>query len=213
MNKIILILLLNFPVLWSQNTLNGTYCSSFNTGYGSTCILFQKNGLFEYKTSECLGLSDFGKGRYTFTDSVITLYFGTQTNEFKSNIIIENQGISATDSVSFTFKFLDNYELPINAFLLEESKQFKNLNNQADKNGHLNLHRPKNGLMEKYKAFFLGYELFEFGLGNEQDKKITIILAPAPPDTISDKILKLKVMDFNDDILITDKGKFSKVRE
>lgn len=206
MTKYFLTILTFSLVSCGTGKLQGIYCHSFNGGYDSTCMTFNKKGDFVYKTSGDLGTYLTGKGKYDLKDNVLKLSFEKDSVIQKSEMIIEDWSFrddEETDSIDLIFKVYDafNKELPLYATIFEESEDFANVN----ANGALTITKPKNRKAENYKIGFIGYETLEVVLTHDSTKEIKVTLYPAQPQVISDTIHSYILKDIEKGSFLTSK--------
>jgi hypothetical protein len=219
MKKILLIILLFISaVSFSQNELSGKFCHSFNDGFSGVCINFKNNNRFEYEVGGCLGVENFGKGKYQLKDNLLNLIFDKDSAQFQSNIKIETLEFrDRKDSIDLIFHIVEkaNPEEPLPAMIFQESDSYEfEKGRQTNNEGRLTITKPLNQKSEKYRVLFLGLERFEFTLENDHTKKVTIELAPEAPQIISDKVLTLPLRKITPDLFITENGEeYKKVEQ
>jgi len=198
--------------LFSQEKLIGNYCASYNSGYDAVCIEFFKNNRFEYRVSGCLGISDYGKGKFVLKKSELILKFDKIEQGFKSEIKISKISEKKTDSIYHKFKILDLQGLPLPVNVLKKSEPINYDKTQAGFDGNIIITNLKSNKPEKYEISFLGYERLPLTIENKNSQEITIKLAMEQPKPISGNIITLKVNEVKSEYFKVGKTIYKKLR-
>lgn len=210
MKKFYLIIFLFSLLSCGTNRLREIYCHSFNGGFDATCLTFNKDKTFTYKTSGDLGTYITGKGNYHLTNKTLKLEFDKDSVIKKSTIKIEDWSFrddKETDSVGLIFKVYDGYNkgIPLyGANISEESKKNSySKQNFVNRNGALTITKPKSDKTESYKISLLFYETAVVDLKHNSTKEISVTLFPEQPQKITDTTFIYTLKDLEKDSFLT----------
>ncbi|SFS81101.1 hypothetical protein [Lutibacter maritimus] len=194
MKKILLINLILFQsLIFSQESLSGKYCHSFDDNY--SCVNFLENRRFEYNSGGDLGDSYIGAGKYQLVNKELILIFDKAEKVYQSIIEIKSIQTKSNDSIKLNFHFFDSnkIELPFTYVGKDSLSTFS-----ADKFGNLEIIEPKNTSENTYKIWFIGYETLSINLKMDSDKEIIIFLSQWTPKIISSEIIKYELIEIRD---------------
>ncbi len=205
--RVTFLLLISTTIAFSQIKLSGEFCS-YTLGEGNvTCISFKPNNQFDYQISGCLGISKIGNGTYILKKQILKLVFANNKQKSKSQFRIVN-GESQKETATLEFITTDSNSLYLPAWVIRDSdsKIFQPLSNEAN----IIIKQVKKN--ENYQITQIGYEKIKLKLDNKCNKKIFVSIYPMPPSIISNKILKYRLLDINENEFsigknITDKYK------
>jgi len=178
----ILILLITINV-FSQNSLEGKYCSLSPGESDVICVDFQEDNRFEYKMTGCLGVSSIGEGRYELNNSSLKLIFDKKEQLIKSKVDITAKPSNTDGKVEFTFNIKDQNGRPIFVFATEKGDN-KDIGIDYEEN---KIVLPKSNEKVNYEIHAVGYPSVELELEKNTDKVIDITLFEGQPRVISER--------------------------
>lgn len=211
---IILILLLSFSVN-AQEMLLGKFCTIPIGESDVVCYNFIENQNFEFKVAGCLGISTYGKGKYTSNNGNILLDFDNGKGNKNSTISFKELNKISPDSIIVKLKVTDlnGLGIPVKIYPKEMAlMDFDFEKNYTDTNGNWILNEKRNKELKAFVISEVGYVDFEFSLDMNKSQEIKIILAPPSPDSISSKVIMKSLTIESLDNLIIDGVKFKRIK-
>ena len=195
MKKILQIIILLTSILtFSQEKLNGKYCSIPIGESDVTCIDFKENNHFEYSVSGCLGISRIGTGNFELKNEILKLTFDKKEQSTRSKVKI-TETKSSSEKIEFEFIIKDENGFKLYAHIREKGeKKYFDLYEKENK-----IELQKKRLKVTYELFSLGYEFIEIELNHNSSKKIEIIMFPPQAKVISEKVFEWKLTELNEE--------------
>ncbi len=117
-------LLINF-YSYSQKLDEGRYCTTPIGESDVICIDILNNNHFKYVHSGCLGIQEFGTGKYEIKKQNLILHFDNTKAKKLQRATIINSINQNKDSVTLKFNVKDAYNLPIYGVNIFTDKSFK----------------------------------------------------------------------------------------
>ena len=206
------ILVLTSILTFSQEKLNGKYCSIPLGESDVVCIDFKDNIHFEYTVSGCLGISQIGTGIFELKNEILKLTFDKKEQLTKHKVKIIEIKSRSEKTVEFEFIINDEKNLPVFANVIE-----KNYNRGFEVYEERNkIKVEKKNSKIKYEIRSLGYGTVQLELNHNSNKKIEITMFPDQPEVISEKVYEWKWSEHNEQEFKTGPkswNKFRKIKE
>jgi hypothetical protein len=213
MKKILQIIILLTSILtFSQEKLNGKYCSIPLGESDVICIDFKDNNHFEYSVSGCLGISQIGTGIFKLKNEILKLTFDKKEQLTKHKVKIIEIKSSSEKTVEFEFIINDENNLPIYANVIE--KIYDRGFEVYEEGKKIKVDKTNSKI--KYEIRSLGYGTVKLELNHNSNKKIEITMMPDQPQVISEKIYEWKWSELNKQEFKTGPkpwNKFRKIKE
>jgi hypothetical protein len=195
MKKILQIIILLTSILtFSQEKLNGKYCSIPIGESDVTCIDFKENNHFEYSVSGCLGISQIGAGIFELKNEILKLTFDKKERLTKHKVKITEIKSSSEKTIEFEFIIIDENNLPVYANVVEKPN-VRGFEIYEEKN---KIKVEKKNSKIKYEVLSLGFGTVELELNHNSSKKIEITVFPVQPILISKKVYEWKWSKLNE---------------
>ncbi|MDO6744691.1 hypothetical protein Q4553_08900 [Tenacibaculum soleae] len=192
-NILQIIILLTSILTFSQEKLNGKYCSIPIGESDVTCIDFKENNQFKYSVAGCLGTSDIGTGIFELKNKTLRLTFDKKEQPTK-NIVNIKELKSNSEKIEFEFVIKDKNGFSLYANVIEQPN-IKGFEISKEKN---TIEVEKKNSKVKYQILSLGYEIVELELIHNSSKLIEITMFPAQAKVISEKVFEWKLTEIND---------------
>ena len=213
MKKILQIIILLTSILtFSQEKLNGKYCSIPIGESDVTCIDFKENNQFEYSVSGCLGISQIGTGIFELKNEILKLTFDKKEQLTKHKIKITEIKSSSKKTIEFEFIIIDENNFPVFASVVEKPN-VRRFEIYEEKN---KIKVEKKNSKIKYEVLSLGFGTVELELNHNSSKKIEIKVFPVQPKVISKKVFEWKWSELNEQEFKTGpkfRNKFRKIKK
>jgi len=211
---IIIILLFSFSVS-AQEKLVGEFCTIPIGESDVACYNFIENHNFEFTVSGCLGISTYGKGKYTLNDDTLLLNFDSGKGSENSSISLKNLNTISKDSIIVKLKVTDQNGTGIAAKIYPKDMDLMDFDfekNYADIDGNWIWKDKKDNGLKYFVISEVGYVELEFAMDMGKSQEINIVLAPPSPDSISSKDLSKKLKIEDSDNLEIDGIKFKRTK-
>jgi len=194
MKKILQITILLTSILtFSQEKLNGKYCSIPIGESDVACLDFKENNQFEYSVAGCLGTSHIGTGVFELKNKTLRLTFDKKEQPTR-NIVNIKEVKSNSEKIEFEFVIKDENGFSLYANVIEQPN-IKEFEINKEKN---TIEVEKKDSKVKYQILSLGYEIVEFELEHNSSKLIEITMFPVQAKVISDKVFEWNLTEIND---------------
>ncbi len=210
MKKVIKVIFIFISIIsYSQEKLNGKYCT-FPPAEGDViCLTFKENNKFDYSVTGCLGLSHVGSGNYELKDKALMLNFDKNDGPKRNKVTISQLESKSPTSVEFEFfaKNENGSPLVLDIFESESDKKYE-LDNQNN-----TIQVEKSDSFVNYKIFAIGYETEKLELKQNSSKKIEITMFEAGPVVISEKVYNWNLAELTEKGFKTGTETFEKLKE
>ena len=195
MKKILQIIIFLTSILtFSQEKLNGKYCSIPLGESDVTCIDFKENNNFEYSVSGCLGTSQIGTGIFNLKNKTLKLTFDKKEQPTKNQVKITEIKSRSEKNIEFVFIIKDENELPLYVNIIDKT----NVRGYEiyEKNNKIQVEK-KNSKV-KYEILYIGYETVKLELEHNLSKIIEVKMFPVQAKVISEKVFEWNLTELNE---------------